>query len=106
MKHLFGTDGIRAVAGEYPLDPPTVAAVGASLVRSRVMRCKVWRFEPAYRAFAQRSISPMTMSMLALMAMTSESKCPSTIFGIAARFTKDGGRMRQRTGLAVPSDTI
>ena len=33
MKRLFGTDGIRAVAGEYPLDPPTVAAVGAALVR-------------------------------------------------------------------------
>ena len=33
MKRLFGADGIRAVAGEYPLDPPTVAAVGAALVR-------------------------------------------------------------------------
>jgi len=38
MKHLFGTDGIRAVAGEYPLDPPTVAAVGASLVRHLIAR--------------------------------------------------------------------
>jgi len=33
MKRLFGTDGIRGVAGEFPLDPSTIAAVGAALVR-------------------------------------------------------------------------
>ena len=26
-KQLFGTDGIRGVAGEYPLDPATVREV-------------------------------------------------------------------------------
>jgi len=31
MKRLFGTDGIRAVAGESPLDPPTVRIFGAAL---------------------------------------------------------------------------
>src|SRR5260370_26985343 len=30
-RELFGTDGIRGVAGEYPLDPPTVTAIGAAL---------------------------------------------------------------------------
>lgn len=30
---LFGTDGIRGVAGTRPLDPPTVARLGAALVR-------------------------------------------------------------------------
>jgi phosphoglucosamine mutase len=30
-KQLFGTDGIRGVAGEYPLDPPAVYAFGAAL---------------------------------------------------------------------------
>ena len=30
---LFGTDGIRAKAGEFPLDPPTVRTIGASLAR-------------------------------------------------------------------------
>ncbi|HWQ56393.1 MAG TPA: phosphoglucosamine mutase [Bryobacteraceae bacterium] len=30
-KELFGTDGIRGVAGEYPLDPPTVHALGMAL---------------------------------------------------------------------------
>jgi len=30
-KELFGTDGIRGVAGQYPLDEPTVYAFGAAL---------------------------------------------------------------------------
>lgn len=32
MKKFFGTDGIRTVAGEYPLDPPTIFALGKALV--------------------------------------------------------------------------
>jgi len=31
MKRLFGTDGIRGVAGRSPLDPPTVRRFGAAL---------------------------------------------------------------------------
>jgi len=31
MKKLFGTDGIRAVAGKFPLDPPTIGVLGRSL---------------------------------------------------------------------------
>ncbi|HLJ28905.1 MAG TPA: phosphoglucosamine mutase [Candidatus Angelobacter sp.] len=31
MRRLFGTDGIRGIAGTYPLDPPTVYAVGRAL---------------------------------------------------------------------------
>ena len=33
MKRLFGTDGIRAKAGEFPLDEKTVNVIGASLAR-------------------------------------------------------------------------
>lgn len=33
MKHLFGTDGIRGLAGDFPLDAKTVNAIGASLAR-------------------------------------------------------------------------
>ncbi|HUR19687.1 MAG TPA: phosphoglucosamine mutase [Vicinamibacterales bacterium] len=32
--HLFGTDGVRGVAGAWPLDPPTVARIGGAVVRS------------------------------------------------------------------------
>ncbi|MGZ5423704.1 MAG: phosphoglucosamine mutase [Candidatus Aminicenantales bacterium] len=31
-KRLFGTDGVRAVAGHYPLDPPTISRLGQALV--------------------------------------------------------------------------
>jgi phosphoglucosamine mutase len=34
MHRLFGTDGVRGKAGEYPLDHETVARLGAALVRA------------------------------------------------------------------------
>ncbi len=33
MKRLFGTDGIRGVAGTFPLDPDTVTKIGRALAR-------------------------------------------------------------------------
>jgi phosphoglucosamine mutase len=33
MRHLFGTDGIRGTAGEYPLDRQTTFAVGVALAK-------------------------------------------------------------------------
>jgi phosphoglucosamine mutase len=33
-RHLFGTDGVRGVAGRFPLDPPTVRRLGAALVKA------------------------------------------------------------------------
>lgn len=33
MKQLFGTDGIRGLAGEFPLDDKTISTIGASLAR-------------------------------------------------------------------------
>lgn len=33
MKPLFGTDGIRGEAGRFPLDAPTISAIGSSLAR-------------------------------------------------------------------------
>jgi len=33
-RKLFGTDGIRAVAGEFPLDPTTIYSVGLALAHS------------------------------------------------------------------------
>jgi phosphoglucosamine mutase len=34
MKKLFGTDGIRAIAGQSPLDAPTVYAIGLALAKT------------------------------------------------------------------------
>lgn len=38
MKKLFGTDGIRAVAGQSPLDAPTVYAIGVALAHTLATR--------------------------------------------------------------------
>src|SRR5262245_49946299 len=34
ITRIFGTDGVRGVAGAYPLDRPTVRRLGAALVRA------------------------------------------------------------------------
>jgi phosphoglucosamine mutase len=34
MTRLFGTDGVRGKAGQYPLDVPTIRRLGAALVRA------------------------------------------------------------------------
>ncbi len=45
MKRLFGTDGIRGIAGDWPLDPPTVrrfgVALAAALLESGIERRRV-----------------------------------------------------------------
>jgi phosphoglucosamine mutase len=38
QRKLFGTDGIRGVAGEYPLDPKTIFAAGVALAHSLKQR--------------------------------------------------------------------
>src|ERR1043166_1996696 len=45
MKQLFGTDGIRGLAGEFPLDKKTVQTIGSSLARQ--FRVKLGR-EPRF----------------------------------------------------------
>ena len=44
MSRLFGTDGVRGRAGEYPLDHETVARIGAALVRSMKTAARPMRF--------------------------------------------------------------
>ncbi len=39
LRSLFGTDGIRAVAGESPLDPITIFATGVALAHSLRKTC-------------------------------------------------------------------
>src|SRR6266516_2049758 len=44
MTRLFGTDGVRGKAGDYPLDHETVARLGAALVRAMRPSTKPLRF--------------------------------------------------------------
>jgi len=43
MGELFGTDGVRGTAGEYPLDPPTVYKLGVALIQSSRSRIVIGR---------------------------------------------------------------
>ena len=45
-KRLFGTDGIRGVAGEPPLDPKTVFALGIALGIIIFLRREKYRVIP------------------------------------------------------------
>ncbi len=40
MGEFFGTDGIRGVAGQYPLNEPTIERIGFSLARELTVRLK------------------------------------------------------------------
>jgi phosphoglucosamine mutase len=44
MARLFGTDGVRGKAGQYPLDAATIRRLGAALVRALQHRDKPVRF--------------------------------------------------------------
>jgi phosphoglucosamine mutase len=44
MSRLFGTDGVRGKAGEFPLDRETVARLGAALVRAMRVEGRQLRF--------------------------------------------------------------
>jgi len=43
MPQLFGTDGVRGRAGDYPLDPKTIARLGAALVQAMRMDARPLR---------------------------------------------------------------
>src|SRR6266511_1558957 len=53
----------------------------------------------------QRSTPPMTGSTLAMAAMTSATRPPSTIDGTAWRLTNEGSRIRTRYGRCPPLET-
>ncbi len=54
MGRLFGTDGVRAVAGEYPLDPSTVFKMGLALVRLGMKRILIGRDTRASGVWIER----------------------------------------------------
>src|SRR5688572_3172939 len=54
MARLFGTDGVRGKAGEYPLDVPTVRRIGGALVRALRHREEGRQGLPGDRASAVR----------------------------------------------------
>ena len=56
MGRLFGTDGIRAVAGEYPLDPSTVFKLGLALTRLGLKKIVIGRDTRASGVWIERML--------------------------------------------------
>ncbi len=54
MGRLFGTDGVRAIAGEYPLDPSTVFKLGLALVRLGTKKILIGRDTRASGVWIER----------------------------------------------------
>ena len=63
IPRLFGTDGVRGAAGQYPLDHPTVRRLGAALVRALPHRRGV--AAPRWSAATRASRAPWIEAELA-----------------------------------------
>jgi hypothetical protein len=64
-RQLFGTDGIRAVAGESPLDPTTIYAVGLALGHSLQRQTQRREPKPSSSGRDTRESSPWIAATLA-----------------------------------------
>ncbi len=92
MSHrLFGTDGVRGTAGEYPLDHETVARLGAALVRvmrngSRPLRLIVGRDTRESGEWLERELARGVRSEGALI--TSAGVIPTPAIAYVTRTMK------------------
>ena len=83
---LFGTDGVRGKAGEYPLDAPTVARFAAALVRalpyssSTGARILVGRDTRESGAWIEREIARGVRSMGARLTSAGVIPTPATAY--------------------------
>ncbi len=80
MGKLFGTDGIRGVAGEPPLDPATVAKVGRALVALGQKRVLVGRDTRASGPWIEASLSEAIRSQGATVASAGVITTPGVAY--------------------------
>lgn len=78
MRQLFGTDGIRGAAGEYPLDKPTTAALGVALAR--------W--------IGERHLSPEAVSGEVVIGMDTRESGPWIAEQVAGGLAQEGVAVR------------
>src|SRR5262245_38442089 len=83
-QRLFGTDGVRGVAGVYPLDPPTVARLGAAIVRAlhftRPARIIVGRDTRESGEWIERELARGAVSQGATVTSTGVIPTPGVAF--------------------------
>src|SRR5580658_2166368 len=78
MRQLFGTDGIRGLAGDYPLDRPTAFAVGVALAR--------W--------IRGDRLNPMTVSSEVVIGIDTRESGPWIAEHVAAGLEHEGATAR------------
>jgi phosphoglucosamine mutase len=94
MTRLFGTDGVRGTAGVYPLDPPTIARLGAAIVRAlaldRPVRLIVGRDTRESGAWIERELARGATSQGAVVSSTAVIPTPAVAY-LAGTFDYDLG---------------
>ena len=85
MHRLFGTDGVRGVAGHYPLDERTVERLGAALVRAipeqaRALRLIVGRDTRESGVWIERALARGVCSQGATMTSAGVLPTPAIAF--------------------------
>lgn len=83
-ERLFGTDGVRGVAGMSPLDPPTVARLGAALVRALPLdhptRLVIGRDTRESGEWIERELARGAMSQSAVVSATGVLPTPAVAY--------------------------
>jgi phosphoglucosamine mutase len=85
MSRLFGTDGVRGVAGRHPLDEKTVERLGAALVRAlpaqpRALRLVVGRDTRESGAWIERALARGICSQGATLTSAGVIPTPAVAF--------------------------
>jgi phosphoglucosamine mutase len=84
MSRLFGTDGVRGTAGVWPLDPPTVARLGAAIVRAlpldRPARLIVGRDTRESGEWIERELARGAASQGAIVSSTGIAPTPAVAY--------------------------
>ncbi len=84
MNRLFGTDGVRGTAGVSPLDPPTVARLGAAIVRAlaldRPARLIVGRDTRESGEWIERELARGAVSQGAVVSTTGVAPTPAVAY--------------------------
>ena len=84
MNRLFGTDGVRGTAGVSPLDPPTIARLGAAIVRvlalDRPARLIVGRDTRESGEWIERELARGAASQGAVVSTTGVAPTPAVAY--------------------------
>src|ERR1700691_6252877 len=102
-KQLFGTDGIRGVAGEYPLDPATVHAFGVAL------GADLRRASPDAAGLAQRRVPAVSAGVVTTPGVAYLTRSSAFTAGVMISashnpYRDNGIKVFSHSGYKLPDD--